>query len=342
MLAYISFPDWIRPDIIPGLPFQWYGMMYLVAFAITYLLVRYQVKEKQLAVDDGAVTDLFFWAILGLLIGGRLFAVLIFDESRYYWRHPLRIFWPFDESGHFTGIQGMNFYGGVVGGALAVIIFARRKKLNLIEWGDMLTAAIPLGYTFGRLGNFINGELYGRVTTAPWGVIFPHAKRLPVAESWVVETARAVGLPIEQGAQLINLPRHPTQLYEGFTEGIVAWVVMWFVFRKRKPFPGFFIGFYIISYGVFRFIIDYFRMPLGSDYLIRLAADPTIPPDRLVTPWNFIASQAWSLAMIVAGALILYGMYRYDRHRRATEDSDAEQAHAAGPSRRKIRKKLSR
>ena len=339
MPAYIPFPEWIQPQIIPGLPFQWYGMMYLVAFATTYLLVRYQVKQKQLQVEDGVVTDLFFWTILGLLIGGRLVAVLVFDESRYYWRHPLRIFWPFDESGRFTGIQGMNFYGGVLGATLAVLIFARRKKLDILEWGDMLTAAIPLGYTFGRLGNFINGELYGRVTTAPWGVIFPHAKRLPLAETWVRETAVAVGLPIDASADLINLPRHPTQLYEGLTEGIIAWAIMWFYFRRRKTFPGFYIGFYIVSYGVFRFIIDYFRMPLGSDYLIRLAGDPTIPPDRLLTPWNFIASQAWSAAMIVAGVIILYVFYRRHRSRQAGDDAGAT---PPASSRRKIRKKLSR
>lgn len=339
MLAYISFPDWIRPQIIPGLPFQWYGMMYLVAFATTYILVRYQVKQKELPVDDGVVTDLFFWTILGLLIGGRLVAVLVFDESRYYWRHPLRIFWPFDESGRFTGIQGMNFYGGVLGGTVAVLLYARRKKLDILEWGDMLTAAIPLGYTFGRLGNFINGELYGRVTTAPWGVLFPHAKRLPLSETWVRETAQAVGLPVDSAAEMINLPRHPTQLYEGFTEGIVAWAVMWFIFRRRKTFPGFFIGFYIVSYGLFRFIIDYFRMPLGSDYLIRLAADPTIPPDRLLTPWNFIASQVWSAGMIVAGAALLYVFYRRNTSRSAVPGEDAQ---PLAPSRRKIRKKLSR
>ena len=339
MLAYITFPDWIQPQIIPNLPFQWYGMMYLVAFAISYILVRYQVKERRLEVESGTVTDLFFWAILGLLIGGRLFAVLIFDETRYYWRHPLRIFWPFGESGEFTGIQGMNYYGGALGAAIAILLYARRKKLEIIEWGDMLTAAIPLGYTFGRIGNFINGELYGRVTTASWGVIFPHAKKLPVSEGWVQETAEAVGLPIAAGEQLINLPRHPTQLYEAFTEGVLAWVVIWFVFRKRRPFPGFFIGFYVFTYGFFRFIIDYFRMPLGSDYLIRLAADRSIPPDRLVTPWNLIASQVWSFAMLVGGVLLLYAFSRYDARKRSIA---VDERHDTTPSRRKIRKKLRR
>ncbi len=342
MLAYIPFPDWIQPEIIPGLPFQWYGMMYLLAFATTYVLVRYQAKADQLDVADGTITDIFFWAILGLLVGGRLFAVLIFDETGYYWRNPLRIFWPFDESGGFTGIQGMNFYGGVVGATVAVLLYARRKKLNVLLWGDMITMAVPLGYTFGRIGNFINGELYGRVTTVPWAVLFPHAKRVPVSETWVVETAERVGIPITAGAELINLPRHPTQLYEAATEGIIAWLIMWFVFRKRKPFPGFFIGFYIFTYGFFRFIIDYFRMPLGSDYMIRLAADPNIPPDRLVTPWNFIASQVWSFGMLVGGLALLYLFYRLDISRQNAESLEAVSKETARSSRRKLRKKIAR
>jgi phosphatidylglycerol:prolipoprotein diacylglycerol transferase len=315
-------------------------MMYLVAFALSYVLVRYQVKERRLEVEEGTVTDLFFWAILGLLIGGRLFAVLIFDESGYYWRHPLRIFWPFDESSTFVGIQGMNYYGGVVGATVAVVLFTRRKKLDLLEWGDMMTAAIPLGYTFGRIGNFINGELYGRVTTAPWGVLFPNAKRLPVTETWVVETARTVGIPIDGGAEFINLPRHPTQLYEAATEGVIAWLIMWFVFRPRRPFRGFFIAFYIFTYGFFRFIIDYFRMPLGSDYLIRFAGDPSIPPDRLVTPWNFIASQVWSFGMLVGGVLLMYAFYRLEQRRTAVPADRAAETRPSGSQRRKIRKRL--
>ena len=123
----------------------------------------------------------------------------------------------------------------------------------------MFAAAIPLGYTFGRLGNFINGELYGRVTASPLGMLFPNAATVPTKESWVVEIAEKVGIDIT-GLASVNLPRHPSQLYEMIFEGIVLWAIIW-VFRNRKPFKGFLIGLYFLGYGFFRFLIEYFRQP---------------------------------------------------------------------------------
>ncbi len=342
MHLIIPFPQFLQPEIIPGLPFRWYGMMYLVAFAITYVLTLYQVKQRRLEVSTETVTDFFFWGIVGLLIGARLFSALIFDETGYYWRNPLRIFWPFDESRRFVGIQGMNYYGGLLGAVVGFMIYGRRKGLDVVDFGDMMTAAIPLGYTFGRVGNFINGELFGRVTTAPWGVIFPHAQEFPAGESWVQETARAAGLSVPADPSvLVNLPRHPTQLYEALFEGVIAWLVIWFFLRNRRPFRGFIIGIYVLSYGAFRFVIDYFRMPLGSDYLLRFASDPSIPPYRLLTPWNFIASQAWSLLMVVAGIVILIVFKRLSLQA-AEPTADAGETESRGGSRRKLRKRINR
>ena len=132
-MMYIPFPEWLSPVIIPGLPFRWYGLMYLVAFGVAYLLTRRQVRERDLPIDGEDLSNLFFYAILGLLIGARVFATTIYDPTGYYLRKPWMIVWPFDEQMNFTGLQGMSFHGGVVGAAVAIIIFCRRKKLDLLD-----------------------------------------------------------------------------------------------------------------------------------------------------------------------------------------------------------------
>lgn len=338
-MLYIQFPEWIRPEIIPGLPFQWYGLMYLVAFAITYWLTRVQVRERGLGIPDDTLLDFFFWGIVGLLLGARIFATLLFEESGFYFRNPHRIFWPFGADGSFSGFQGMNFYGGLVGAVVGFVVYARAKKLDILTLGDMIVAGVPLGYTFGRIGNFINGELFGRVTTARWGIVFPAAESFPASEPWVAETMAAIGMeaPADPAA-LVNLPRHPTQLYEAFTEGVLAWLVIWFLIRKRVPFRGFIIAFYVLWYGAWRFLIDYFRMPLGSDYVIRLAADPTIPPYRLLTPWNFILSQVYSGLMVIAGVALLIG-FKWWADREEAQRLARLQARAP-ENRRKVRKRI--
>ena len=340
MVLYIPFPEWINPEVIPGLPFQWYGVMYLIAFALTWFLTRYQIREQGLDISDNQLIDFFFWGIVGLLVGARLFATLIFDETWFYWRNPHRIVIPFDDRGNFTGLQGMNFYGGLLGAVVGFGIYARVKRLDLLRVGDMIVAGVPLGYTFGRIGNFINGELFGRVTTVSWGVVFTNARRFSVTEPWVRETMEAVGMPFPADpAAMVNLPRHPTQLYEGFTEGIFAWLVIWFFVRKRIPYRGFVVAFYVLWYGAWRFLIDYFRMPLGSDYWIRLAADPAIPPYRLLSPWNLIASQAWSGLMILAGAgfMVAFAWWERRRQHRADAERSARVLLRSRNTRRKLR-----
>src|SRR5690606_23456479 len=139
--------------------------------------------------------------------------------------------------------------GGLIGAVAAIVIYCRVKKIDLLDWGDMLVQGIPLGYTFGRIGNFINGELYGRVTPGPFGVVFPNARRIPANEPWVPEFAEKAGFEIPDGQLLLNLPRHPSQLYEAFLEGIVLWIIMWFIVRPNRPFKGFSVAIYIIGYG---------------------------------------------------------------------------------------------
>lgn len=335
-MLYIDYPVRLSAEIIPGLPIRWYGLMYLVAFAITYLLFMWQIRKREDRIDKDDVMNLFFWGIIGLLIGARLFATLVFDDTGFYRRQPWLIFWPFRD-GQFVGLQGMNYYGGVVGAVIAIVIYARIRKIDVLDWGDMITAGIPLGYTFGRLGNFINGELFGRVTTAPFGMVFPHARQFPAAETWVRETAAQIGMSIAPDQVMVNLPRHPTQLYEAFAEGIVAWFILWFIVKNRKPFKGFVIAMYVLTYGLFRFIIDYFRMPLGSGYL--LALEKGNPVTHLLTsPFNFIDSQVFSFAMVVAGVGLIFLFRAIDQRKRTVGESKKDEASTT--QRRKQRKKL--
>ena len=331
-LLAIPYPSWLSPEIIPGLPFRWYGLMYLFAFGTTYLLFNYQIKERRLDIPKDDVTNFFFWTILGLLLGARILAALVYDTSGRYLRNPLLIFWPFDENFRFTGLQGMSYHGGLLGALAAVIIYCRVRKYSFPEMGDMLAAGIPLGYTFGRLGNFINGELYGRVTAASWGMIFPHAERFPAREPWVREIAARAGIAITDPNALVNLPRHPSQLYEAFFEGIFLWAVLWFLFRNRGLFKGFLVGAYIMGYGIVRFFIEYFREPdhdLGFPVSLSSLDNPT---HLLVTPWNFTMGQILCLLMILGGALTALAFYRH-----AGRETPAAVKH---PSGRKVRKKL--
>jgi phosphatidylglycerol:prolipoprotein diacylglycerol transferase len=238
---------------------RWYGLMYVVAFGVAYLMYRRQVRERHFPLTEDQITGMFTWGILALLLGARIFSTLVYETSDMYRRQPWLIFWPF-QNGKFTGLMGMSYHGGVIGCALGVIIYSIVKHFDTREITDMFAASIPLGYTFGRIGNFINGELYGRVTTGPLGMIFPHAAPLPLSEPWVREAAEKTGVVVTKGMTLVNLPRHPSQLYEAILEGIVVWAIIYLV-RNKKPFKGFLTAMYLFLYGFFRFFIEYFREP---------------------------------------------------------------------------------
>jgi len=335
MIGFILYPDWIRPEIIPGFPYlRWYGLMYLVAFSITYLLFKYQVKERGLNVIADDIFSLFFWGIIGLLIGARLFAVTLFDRTGYFLRNPLQAILPISWAGGqctFTGFQGMSYHGGLLGSIVAIVIYCRVKKIDILDWGDMILAGVPLGYFFGRMGNFINGELYGRITTMPWGMIFPDAETFSTKEPWVRAFAGKVGIDI-LGMDRVNLPRHPSQLYEGFFEGIFLWLILWFVIRKRKPFKGFVIAAYVIGYGVIRFIIEYARQPdRNNSILIRLV--DVSGGYAYSSPWNFTLGQILCFLMIVGGILSLL-VFRSRAAKQGQALPDAR------PNLKKLRKKI--
>ncbi|HEY9593480.1 MAG TPA: prolipoprotein diacylglyceryl transferase [Spirochaetia bacterium] len=348
MLSYIQFPSWIRPEVVPFLPIRWYGVMYLLAFLVAYLLFSWQLRHREAGgglaregvPEKDAVLDMFFWGIIDLLVGARLFAVTIYDPSGYYLKHPLQIILPFsrvDGRLRLTGIAGMSYHGGVVGASIAIITYLKVKKIDVLEWADMLMAGLPLGYTLGRLGNFINGELYGRITRVSWGMVFPHAETFSASEPWVRDYAASVGMPVP-ATGMVNLPRHPSQLYEAFFEGLVLWAVLWFVVRKRKPYKGFVLACYILGYGVIRFFIEYVRQPdkgigfLGAGYPIILQ-----PLDNYVSQFsffNFTTGQILNVLMIVAAFIL---MAAFKAHAKRLE---AQPAATPRPTGRKLRKKL--
>ena len=315
MFLAINYPSWIHPEIFPGVPIlgllRWYGLMYIFAFGTAYFVLSKLRKNGELDSPGQTTTDddlfsFFGFGVLFLLLGARIFSTLVYDTSGLYRQKPWLIFWPFNEAGQFTGLAGMSFHGGVIGGLLGMVIWCLTHKRPLWKWVDAMAVAIPLGYTFGRLGNFLNGELYGRITTMPWGMIFPGAQRFSVSIPWVKDFVEQAGLTIAENARLINLPRHPSQLYEAFFEGIVLFLIMWFL-RKKKPFDGFMAGMFLIGYGTFRFIIEYFREPDAEiGYIISVTDASTYINDSLL---NISMGQVLCFLMIVGGIGLILARY---------------------------------
>lgn len=252
---------------------QYYGLMYIVAFATTYFLVIFRIKhEERFQATRDQVADLTTYIVLGLIVGARLGYVLFYNLP-YYFRHPLEIFLPFDFSDGltFVGFSGMSYHGGLIGVILAAWLYIRKTNLNFWDMVDLYVPVIPLGYTFGRIGNFINGELYGRITSASIGMVFPQA---PSPEL-----------------------RHPSQLYEAFFEGIFLFIVLWNLRNLKGP-RGAMLAYYLVGYGSVRFVIEYFRQPdahLGFVWL------------------SFSMGQILCLLMMMGGLLLFVFLWRREQ-----------------------------
>lgn len=312
MLLALHYPEFLHPEVIPGFPLlRWYSLMYVVAFGIAYLLFNKQVTDGDLPFKTKKPFDaveVFIAGIIGLLLGARIASCLIYDNSIHYLTKPWLIFWPFDEHMNFTGLEGMSYHGGFVGGLLGIWIWCRKNKFEFLPILDCIAASIPLGYTFGRLGNFLNGaELYGRITTSPLGMIFPQVPssgRFPATEAWVLEFAEKCGIDVPAGAQLVNLPRHPSQLYEAIFEGLVLWIIIWSL-RKKKPFDGFLAILYTFGYGFFRFIIEYFRQP-DANLGFRFSADGSSDIFIVTSLFNISTGQILCLLMMLASVIAFF------------------------------------
>ncbi len=228
-----------------GIPIKYYGLMYIFAFATAYTLMKYLNKKENHGFTPVHLEGIATWTIGGILIGARFGYVLFYNFS-YYIKHPLDIIAPFDWSGSnfgdlfntsmytFTGISGMSYHGGLIGAVLFAAYYVRREKLEFWRFINLVFTVAPLGYTWGRLGNFFNNELYGRSTDAAIGMLFKTDKT--------------------------QMLRHPSQLYEAFFEGIALFTVIWYL-RKFAFFKNHVISIYIFGYGFFRFFIEYFREP---------------------------------------------------------------------------------
>ena len=216
----------INPILIDLGPIRvsWYGLMYVLGFLASYLLVRYQMRKKEFGVSRLEVENLFFYLILGLIIGARLGYVLFYDLKMYL-ADPLEIF--------AVWHGGMSFHGGLIGVLIVGILFCWKNKKSFWKIADLFIVTAPIGLGLGRIGNFINGELYGRITDVPWGMIFPK------------------GGP---------LPRHPSQLYESALEGGILFVILW-ILKDRKLPKGGLLAVFLFMYGIFRFFVEFFREP---------------------------------------------------------------------------------
>lgn len=230
----LTFPD-IDPVAIRifGLQIHWYALMYLLAFTIAYLLMRARLKHepyrsisKPEPYTTSLVEDVLTYAILGVLVGGRL-GYCLFYKPAYYLENPLDIIKIWD--------GGMSFHGGAIGVVLGLVWLAARRKRPFLQVTDFLVPAVPLGLAAGRVGNFINGELWGRAAPEglPWAMVFPTGG---------------------------DVARHPSQLYQALLEGVCLFICLW-VFARRARYRGQASGFFLAGYGIFRFIGEYFREP---------------------------------------------------------------------------------
>lgn len=226
---------------------HWYGVMYLLAFAVAWFLGRSRVRAGRLpGVDDNAYGDLMFYGMLGVVLGGR-FGYVLFYAFEDFLRDPLMLFKVWE--------GGMSFHGGLLGVLAAGWWWARRQRLQFFDVIDFVAPLVPPGLGFGRLGNYIGGELWGKPTEAGWGVVFPRA--LP-PELAALDPA-ALRARFDSG--LLDLyARHPSQLYQFALEGVVMFAILWWY--SRKPRPRYAVsGLFALLYGVFRFVVEFVRVP---------------------------------------------------------------------------------
>jgi phosphatidylglycerol:prolipoprotein diacylglycerol transferase len=227
-------PDPIAIHLGP-LAIRWYGLMYLAAFAQFILLGRLRIKQAHIAVmgwKKEDLDDMLFYGVLGVVIGGRLGEVLFYNPA-FYFSNPLEVF--------MVWKGGMSFHGGFLGVLLAMALWSRRRGRHLMDVMDFIAPLVPLGYAFGRIGNFINAELPGRIADAslPWAMIWPNVD---------------------------NLPRHPSPIYQALVDGLLLFIVLWLYARKERPRMAV-SGLFALGYGCARFFTEYFRIP---DYVVPL------------------------------------------------------------------------
>ena len=252
----------IYPEINPiaiqfgPISIAWYGLMYLMGFIIAFVLARIRVKQEWSPIQSNQIDDLIYFSVIGVIIGGRS-GYMIFYATNTLIEDPLN--WLIQLPQLWAG--GMSFHGGLIGVLIAVVLFSKKIKKPFIDVIDFVAPLVPIGLGLGRIGNFINGELWGKPTDSQLGF-------------------------------LVNgIVRHPSQLYEAFLEGLVLFIILW-VFTLRKRAPGFSAAIFLIFYGCFRFLIEYFRLP--DEHIGYLA-------------WEWLTvGQILSIPMLMIGFYIIF------------------------------------
>jgi len=292
MQALIPFPD-ISPEIFTvtvfgmSLSLRWYALAYIAGILIAWRLVLMAMKRTNLWPDNRPpmtpvqVEDLLTWVILGIILGGRLGFVLFYQPG-YYLNNPVDILKVWE--------GGMAFHGGFLGVIVACALYWRRHGIPILPAADALALAVPVGLMLGRLANFINGELWGRPTDMPWGVVFP-------------------GALAQNCPDVLTLcARHPSQLYEAALEGLILGIVLlWLAFRtgalKR---PGVIFGVFLTGYGIARFLVEFVRQP-DSQFIS--------PGNPLGLAWQ-INGYGLTMGQILSVPMILFGLYLIQRARK--------------------------
>ncbi len=225
---YFDFPD-ISPVIFSIGPFalRWYAMAYLVGIVTAWILTKRNIRKYNLGITTEQLDDLVFYTTLGIILGGRLGYVICYGDG-YFWQHPAEIL--------AVWHGGMSFHGGIAGVIIAIYCFAKKYKFPYLKITDLVALYVPIGIFLGRLANFVNGELWGRITTVPWAVKFPDGG---------------------------YLPRHPSQLYEALTEGILMFIILNLLWRKKfvRNHTGIISAVFLIIYGISRIAMEFFREP---------------------------------------------------------------------------------
>ena len=263
MLTGLSFPDidpiafQIGPMIV-----RWYALAYIAGLLLGWRFCIILAKRGPIDVDQKKFEDLLVYITAGIILGGRLGYVFFYSPS-FFLQNPMEIF--------MIWRGGMSFHGGFLGVIVAAFVFASRNNIRTLYLADILACVAPVGLFFGRIANFINSELYGRVTDAPWGIIFPNGG---------------------------SLPRHPSQLYEAFLEGLVLFIILMATnyMTRARFFPGTLLGLFLLGYGIFRSFVELFREP---DSHIGFIFN------------NITMGQILSVPMIFIGILFLYMASNY-------------------------------
>jgi phosphatidylglycerol:prolipoprotein diacylglycerol transferase len=228
MMFALPFPA-IDPVLFEIGPFaiRWYALAYVLGLILGWRYMLHLARRIPGTMTDHQVDDFLLWATLGVILGGRIGYVLFYNPV-YFYNHPLQIFAVWQ--------GGMSFHGGLIGVISALLLFCKLRGLSILRVGDLLVCAVPIGVLLGRIANFVNGELFGRPSDVPWAMVFPN------------------GGPI---------PRHPSQLYEAFGEGVILFLLLWWMahYTRAPQRPGLLAGTFLVGYGIARSTVEFFRQP---------------------------------------------------------------------------------